>query len=942
MRCSVLLFLLAPCLALAAAQELYFTEWRFRQAVEKALQSIETILETTRQPVLAEYEADHTYQDKYALVEFVTNSAIGSFVNVLQLLGMDQHEEHLETPLAWVHSQNQGVSLRFQATRTCELEKETERQVTVKETEIERSRGGAGLMGRATTDTETVKVKQTRKEYHWRVQGTYKLLLQSGDETLELSNRELSTLIVTSAGGAPKEHVPKEHVPTPPRPPISAKSVTQDVSLTWLLQMISPQTDHVVCQFSIDRFAATCKTPSRNPEITKALAFREQFVNWAQVVHDFLTNDIELAVHRHATEPVTRRLSDLNFVSELFVPIVPLMENSTVLDTADMDQFLRLQKATLESAMASLSKLYGNSKFIGKDEANLVLLTKHLIHLSERFHESVAYVEHMLKTQLVQAIGKQVTAPDFANFMSFHAQKLFAPAYAPRPFSYAIRRPDHYPDGMLSMERQFWSNDNNKKKEPIETLVRTIPGDDPSSPSPPIFMPVNAATKIEIRGHRYVHGWMQHVWQHSSERHYLVARAHQYSSFMLVVGVMGGPDTFLPKDAIILQNKDELLIPLLTNVLPSAKEFKDAIASLSPEQKTFAQAFRSMQLESSVFGVCVIQLKPQLEMLLRLPNGALTKQIQLTQDLMSLFVEYQIPSDLLSFDGAEEASVTEKVDAVKRDVAAVMEVIHKEKAKQLQEEKNKEEMRKAKFAAAAADGAPTSRSPNGSPTSGSFTTSYSASSSPKRKLMNMDADGPSLLMMDELMMDEPMMAAGMPESAQQSTGSATPTPPKATRETPKKDGKQRPVIQAVSNDFTLIPKILDAELEEHDKDGSLRSTIVKAGPDWERRRQENLLLPMSETYLVSQEIESEKHKAFDLLTALSRSGSLAIEHSELHIIIAVSHCFENDIMSTIIRENVNPIAKVEQSLLMLGSVIHSQPFTALTASSEDDKIENRK
>ena len=60
-----------------------------------------------------------------------------------------------------------------------------------------------------------------------------------------------------------------------------------------------------------------------------------------------------------------------------------------------------------------------------------------------------------------------------------------------------------------------------------------------------------------------------------------------------------------------------------------------------------------MQLESSVFGVCVIQLRPQLEALLGLPRGALTKEIRLTQDLLSLFIEYQIPSDLLTFDGEE-------------------------------------------------------------------------------------------------------------------------------------------------------------------------------------------------------------------------------------------------------------------------------------------------
>jgi len=33
-----------------------------------------------------------------------------------------------------------------------------------------------------------------------------------------------------------------------------------------------------------------------------------------------------------------------------------------------------------------------------------------------------------------------------------------------------------------------------------------------------------------------------------------------------------------------------------------SQEFKDAIESLSPEQKRFATAIRAMQLESSVFG----------------------------------------------------------------------------------------------------------------------------------------------------------------------------------------------------------------------------------------------------------------------------------------------------------------------------------------------------
>lgn len=96
------------------------------------------------------------------------------------------------------------------------------------------------------------------------------------------------------------------------------------------------------------------------------------------------------------------------------------------------------------------------------------------------------------------------------------------------------------------------------------------------------------------------------------------------------IGVMAGADDLALKDAIIVQNEDEVLIPLLLNELPTAKEFKDAIVSLSAEEQRFAT-------DSSVFGVCVIQMKPNLEALLGLPVAALTKEIRLTQDLMSLF-----------------------------------------------------------------------------------------------------------------------------------------------------------------------------------------------------------------------------------------------------------------------------------------------------------------
>merc|ERR1719183_1187884 len=187
--------------------------------------------------------------------------------------------------------------------------------------------------------------------------------------------------------------------------------------------------------------------------------------------------------------------------------------------------------------------------------------------------------------------------------------------------------------------------------------------------------PLSASSNVTFGGDRFLHAYLSHKFSgESSARLSLVSRARQFSSMIVLVGRIASATTFDPKYAAIVQNKDELKIPLDLSTIPTPKEFKDAIESLSPQQQAFAKAFRSMQLESTIFGVLVIQIKPQLEKVLNLPDDSLTKEIKLTQELMQLFIKYQIPSDLLAFDkdmdGVEmvDPNPAEKLDAVKEHV----------------------------------------------------------------------------------------------------------------------------------------------------------------------------------------------------------------------------------------------------------------------------------
>jgi hypothetical protein len=656
---------------------------------------------------------------------------------------------------------------------------------------------------------------------------------------------------------------------------------------------------------------------------------------------------------------------------EIFIPILPLMENGSVLSITDIGNILQEQSRTIENAFHNLARVYPSKevmKLITISEASMVLVCKHMERLIEQYQNSVEYVEDMLKQQLIAAIGKEIQPNDFEQYMKYYYPKLYAPNFAPVPFSHPIRRPGHYPDGILSIEsiptsRNILDRSNNQnvnvQNEPIQTWVRSISGKD----APSIYVPIDAAVSVEISGDRFVHGWMQHRFAARSPvvpkmpysrpvdpqlaEYQLTCRARQFSSFLLILGTMSGPNTFDPKEAIVIQNKDEVLIPLMTTVLPSAKEFKDAIKSLSPEQQDFARAFRSMQLESSVFGICVIQIKPQLEKLLGLPADGLTKEIQLTQDIMALFVEYQVPSDLMTFDGDPGASNAEKVSVVRGHVDAVLKVIDDSKKRQLKEEEMRADMR-AEMAYSSTRVELLSDSDvlggEGAPQSGRR--SVARMSPPGSMEMHMAMTVPFNSVAMEVgaaaspnarqrqNVDSQMRRKLKKEVAPPSNAAAT-----VANHVPScnLESQKMPLMPSVSGgeDFTMIPKTLDTKLEQHDTDSSLHSTIIKPGRNWLRTRQLNFLTKPQTTSLPSDEILTEKKQAVALLDAISRSGTLPVDCSELHVFIAVSHCFDNDVMGSVVQDNVNPIVKVERSSLLLASTIFQQAIPTLMGNEND-------
>jgi hypothetical protein len=142
---------------------------------------------------------------------------------------------------------------------------------------------------------------------------------------------------------------------------------------------------------------------------------------------------------------------------------------------------------------------------------------------------------------------------------------------------------------------------------------------------------------------------------------------------------------------------------------------------------------------------------------------------------------------------------------------------------------------------------------------------------------------------------------------------------------------------ALSYDFTQIPKELDAKFlammqppPESDNlarrpvndRSAVRSAIITCGNDWTLTEYENLFAGPKTRGLDSMEQERERTRAYDLLQALSKSGALAFDDVDLHVVIAMTHCFDETLMRTVVQENVNPIESVEHSALLVAAAIH--------------------
>jgi hypothetical protein len=893
---------------------------------------------------------------------------VSSALEGLRLLGLTH--AHMATAAGWARG-GQAVSLRFSSATRCVFARKVERAVEGPTTTTTATGAlVAGVLRVATSVSTKVTDYFFDFDAQWRLELVRGTGREAGD-TVQLCARDTLSAELKSAS----EALPHHGAVAPPL----------EVPITWLLQQLEAGREPLQARVRIDRAHKDCATPRRNKDTDAGLACFEALAGAARelaqrvqalqaVERQSRPNDAACRAPLHADglflpyilfeeAAAPAPAAALALVGGgggggggggdgALVPAPPAAPPSPLMDLGSINRLLaesfqglqgRCDAAAAELPPATAAAITSAS------EGRLLVVASYLGLALARAADGVGYIEGMLRAQVCEAVGKVLQPADFAAYMRFHARRLFRGAFAPRPMCFSVRRSsEHSPEGVISIVEASASG-SGAPADPIFTVSARVPGG--AGEGRYMDLALSAETRVRFGGERHLHAWLStrftevHAAHGRHHHHFpspsappalsLRASSRQFSSFILCVGKLSSATSFDPVAAIIVKDKDELTIPLAVAELPTPQAFKDAIESLSEEQQRFCKAFRAMQLESTLFAVLVLHIKPQLEVLLRLAPDSLTKEVALTQDLMNLFIDYQIPADLMSFGGDEGSDRATRLAAVKGHVAGLKAMIKAQQDADIeqrrqearyeqplpppmreQEESYAPQMMMCRSMAMpmSAPAPPPMPAKMGGGWS-NLRLSKSAAPPPRSAARPMDRSAggggaaSASVQMDVAAAAPPVAdSAPAPVAAAQAAQAAQPAAGAAPA------GGAGDLPAGLARDLTKVPAELDAKYLALDSDAALRAcTITPSGP-WTKSSLASILAKPVESSLGGEEQGKARSAAFDLLDALSRSGALPIENAALHVVMGAVHRFEEGLMDTVVKGNIKCVAAAARGL----------------------------
>ena len=611
----------------------------FRDQIDSALISIKKSLDVNVVPKAAE-DVPHSYDDKFKLAEFIGESGIQSIASLLEL----------DKAMKWASEDRKTVTLRFSSTSECSFIKSEKVTITPdSETISEVSAMGFKLKFGGG--------KTTKQEYQYNYSVNYKSYLFKGDDETDcIPLTETTTRCITC----------RYNTETPPHLKLHNSPPT-DIDITWLFEAMNKKQT-----FVIDRLSKTTKTPRRNEEVENFIKLTTSLREWCSSVLVFFDEMLQYK-HKGVLVKDEQIIETTERSSNLIFPVLYTSTDDDNITLPQPDDIVKRQLQDLKTHLSDVESSYSvdpnqQSQLFSNNEAHHKTVLLFLSRLCVQLESCFDYLEGMIRTQLIKAIGHDVSPADFAEYMDYHCRVNFKEQYRPKLFSYPVQgRKKHDPEGVVEIEGLHTINSSGQidvsSKFLLDAVTEIEPNEASQSTSNNVFLHSFCAT-------RFSDSDVTNVLK-------LKARSRQFCSFVLLIGKLVGED-YIIDQALLIQNRDQVEFILHLEDFKSNSELT-ALESISPEQREFALAYRKMQLESSLFALSIIEVKPQLERVLNVPPEILSQEIKLTQQLMELIIKYNIPADLLSYpeDSQQATSEDEIINKVSGYVSTVQNMLRR-------------------------------------------------------------------------------------------------------------------------------------------------------------------------------------------------------------------------------------------------------------------------
>lgn len=236
-----------------------------------------------------------------------------------------------------------------------------------------------------------------------------------------------------------------------------------------------------------------------------------------------------------------------------------------MLEIDDTIAFLEFQTQSLARKFTDInlrfSELDSEEKwgFDAKDVHFLVALG-HLKEISTKYRSSIDYIEQVLRAQLTQAIGKELTVPEFSEYMSLYIRRILPSHLAPSQFALSVRVPGQHPQGTVIISKKVYPRRSLFEEKPAETMnepILVITRE--KTVTHPMMMKLNDSTRIKLVGNHYIHGHLAHSFSDELDaKMSLNVSCNRFGCYVLIIGRIYSPNIFEPKSAVLLQGKGTL------------------------------------------------------------------------------------------------------------------------------------------------------------------------------------------------------------------------------------------------------------------------------------------------------------------------------------------------------------------------------------------------